>query len=305
MQTFPKDITDAMRTCILAIFWPKEQIVDFFKNNGCTNRDLKIVLSQGLENKNRAAIIDEVFGQLNARDDKGIGQYRAMLASIINWDHFDPYYFKQLKRLDEAEAKRSINHLKQVQEIRDAKTKELRKQAEERRTATTPKISLVDLEAEFINLYRGNTSNQNRGYQLEILLKKLSDFSNVPFSEPFKLNGEQLDGSLKFDGENYLVEAKWHDSLTASDALYHFAYKVEGKMYGRGLFISINGYSRDAVKALIAGKSIKTILIDGGDLSIVFSGNISFFEMLDAKIRAAQTKGLIYIDPLNFKSKIE
>jgi hypothetical protein len=76
-------------------------------------------------------------------------------------------------------------------------------------------------------------------------------------------------------------------------------------MYGRGLFISVNGYSRDAVKALIAGKSIKTILIDGGDLSVVFSGNISFFEMLDSKIRAAQTKGLIYVDPLSLRSKIE
>lgn len=81
----------------------------------------------------------------------------------------------------------------------------------------------------------------------------------MSFSEPFKLNGEQLDGSLKLDEENYLVEAKWHDSLTASDALYHFAYKVEGKMYGRGLFIAINGYSRDAVKALIAGKSMSSI----------------------------------------------
>lgn len=110
---------------------------------------------------------------------------------------------------------------------------------------------------------------------------------------------------MKFDGENYLVEAKWHDSLTASDALYHFAYKVEGKMYGRDFFISINGYSRDAAKALIAGKSIKTILIDGGDLSIVFSGTMLLFDMLDAKIRAAQTKGLIYVDPLSLMSKIE
>jgi hypothetical protein len=135
-----------------------------------------------------------------------------MLASIINWNHFDPYYFKQLKRLNEDEARRSINHLKQVQEIRDARTKELRKQADQRRAAATPKISLVDLEAEFINLYRGISSNQNRGYQLEVLLKKLSDFSNVPFTEPFKLNGEQLDGSLKFYGKNYFVEAKWHDS---------------------------------------------------------------------------------------------
>jgi hypothetical protein len=31
MQPFPKDITDAMRTCILAIFWPTEQIIDFLK----------------------------------------------------------------------------------------------------------------------------------------------------------------------------------------------------------------------------------------------------------------------------------
>lgn len=178
-----------MRSCILAIFWPKEQILDFLKN-GCTSRDIKTVLSQGLENMNRAAIIDEVFCQLNARDDKGIGQYRAMLASIINWDHFDPYYFKQLKRLDEEDAKRCINHLKQVQEIRDAKTKELKRQADERRAAATNNISLTELEKEFIDLYRGNSSNQSRGYQLEILLKKLADYSKMPFSEPFKLNGE-------------------------------------------------------------------------------------------------------------------
>lgn len=78
--------------------------------------------------------------------------------------------------------------------------------------------------------------------------------------------GEQIDGSIKYDGEHYIIEAKWHDKWSASDSLYQFAAKVEGKMYGRGLFISVNGFSPDSVQALTTGKVLRTILVDGGDL---------------------------------------
>lgn len=36
--TFPKDIMDCMKGCILSIFWPKKDIVDFMK---------KLVVPQG------------------------------------------------------------------------------------------------------------------------------------------------------------------------------------------------------------------------------------------------------------------
>jgi len=40
---FPADIKEAMRDCLLKIFWAKDDIVSFFSNNGCTSSDIKIL----------------------------------------------------------------------------------------------------------------------------------------------------------------------------------------------------------------------------------------------------------------------
>lgn len=37
---FPKDILDCMKGCILSIFWPKKDIVDFLRSIGCVSRNL-------------------------------------------------------------------------------------------------------------------------------------------------------------------------------------------------------------------------------------------------------------------------
>ncbi len=46
-----------------------------------------------------------------------------MLQLLLQWSHFDPYYFDKLRKLDRAAATRNLDHLKQLQEIRDAKIK--------------------------------------------------------------------------------------------------------------------------------------------------------------------------------------
>lgn len=306
---FPKDIADSMRTCILSIFWPKKDIISFFDNNGCTKNDVKNVIN--FEELSRSEIIDRVFNKLSIRSDGGIEQFRSMLQALVNWDHFDPYYFKKLKKLDESEAIRNINHLKQLQEIRDAKIKKQKEERERREKETyLKKNTLEQLRNHYIHLYQGkdefgnSISLQQRGYLLENFLRDLSIYESLTISDPIKLIGEQIDGTIKYDGENYILEAKWQDSLTASNALYQFAYKVEGKLYGRGLFISINGYSADSVYALVKGKALNTILIDGADLILVVEGLFSFKEVLDQKIKAAQTMGKIYIDVNTMKDKV-
>ncbi len=118
------------------------------------------------------------------------------------------------------------------------------------------------------------------------------------------MNGEQIDGAVKYDGENYIVEAKWQDKSSANEPVYQFAQKVEGKMYGRGVFVSINGFTDHVITSLVAGKAIRTIFVDGGDIMLVLEDYLSFSGILDKKIQAAQTKGLIYIDALAGKSKI-
>lgn len=96
-------------------------------------------------------------------------------------------------------------------------------------------------------------------------MKDLAVLEGLTTTESFSFNivGEQIDGAVKHDGEHYIIEAKWQEKPVASNALYQFAYKVEGKMYGRGIFISINGFSTDSVEALKKGKSLKSILVDG------------------------------------------
>ena len=72
--------------------------------------------------------------------------------------------------------------------------------------------------------------------------------------------------------------------------------KVEGKMYGRGIFFSATGFSPSAVKALTSGKHIKIILVDGEDLKKVLDEQYTLKEVLSNKIKAAQLRGKIYVD---------
>lgn len=301
-MSFPSDIKNAMRDCILKLFWPKDDIVAFFKSNSCTSSDIKALGDH--KTMHRAAIVDTMFNKLGQKSDEGLGQFRAMLQSLINWAHFDPYYFDTLKKLNQAEAERSISHLKQLQELRDHKIQEQRRERE--RKEAEAKVSpnmLPELKDRFISLLQGKITGARRGYDLEEILQSLAKLSNLDVTEPFRVNGEQIDGSIKFDGEHYLVEAKWQDKAAANEGVYQFAGKIEGKMYGRGLFVSIHGYSDNVVSSLVAGKAIKTIFIDGADLIVVLEGLIGFSDMLNKKIKAAQTKGLIYFDAIKGKQK--
>ena len=253
----------------------------------------------------RYEILDAAFGHLANKPDEGLGQFRAMLQSLINWTHFDSYYFEKLKKLDRAEAERAITHLKQLQEIRDHKLQDQRREREKTEAAAKVSVTtLPDLKEKFISLLQGAVIGARRGYALENVLLSLSKLSSLEVTEPYRVNGEQIDASVKYDGEHYIVEAKWQEKAAANEAVYQFAGKIEGKMYGRGLFVSIHGFSNNVVSSLVAGKAIKTVFIDGGDLIVVLEGLIDFTDMLDRKIKAAQTKGLIYIDAITGKSKL-
>lgn len=233
-----------------------------------------------------------------------------MLQALENWNHFDPYFFYVLENLDESEAKRNIEHLKQLREIRDSKLKKQREQRERsQKELNNKKNTLEELHNQFLNLYQGNDdsgksiSSQQRGYLFKNFIKGLAIYEALSVSDPIKLVEEQIDGTIKYEGKNYIVKAKWQDSLTASSSLYHFAHKVEGKFYGRGIFISINGFSEDSVSALVNGKAINTILVEGADLVLAVEKQYSFKEIFDRKIKAAQTMGKIYIDVTKMKNK--
>ncbi len=307
-MSFPTDIKGCMKDCILSIFWPKADIYKFFVDHACEKKDLKLIEDyKKKENAfSRSAMIDIImFDALSTRADGGLGPFRAMLQSLLKWNNFSPYYFEKIKKLDRDEAERNLNHLRQLQEIRDTKLKAERQSRESAEAqAQKARSSLAELRNEFLELHAGKLKPQQRGYALEKILAGLAKIDDLEASEPFRVIGEQIDGTLKFDGEHYLIEAKWHDTSSSNEPVYQFVGKIEGKMYGRGLFISIQGFSENVIHSVVRGKALRTIFIDGEDLILVLEEQISFVQMIDKKVKAAQTKGLIYINPISGNSKI-
>lgn len=294
-----------MKDCLLAVLWPRQDIYSFMADHGCTKSDLRIIDNYEEKSLYRSQMIDLMFAHLSSSKDGGLGQFRSMLQSLLSWSRFDPYYFEKLRKLDRNKAQQNLEHLRQLQEIRDAKIKADR----ERRVAVEaaqqqPKCSIEELKVTFLELHAGKTTAQKRGYALEKILVELSKLASMEVTEAFRVNGEQIDSALKFEGEHYIIEAKWQDKAAANEPVYQFVGKVEGKMYGRGIFVSVHGFSDHVVTSVVAGKAIKTIFVDGEDLVLVLEGHLSFSEMLDRKIKAAQTRGLIYVHPITGKHKI-
>ncbi len=303
-MTFPSDIKGCMKDCILSLIWPRSEIYSFFADHRCTKTDLQPIDDFKERQLSRSVMVDNMFNHLSAKADGGLGPFRSMLQSLLDWSHFDPYYFEKLRKLDRAKAEKSLEHLRQLQEIRDSRIcldRERRAVAEKQKQ---PEHSLTDLLSRFLELHAGRVSAQQRGYELERILTALAMISFLEVTEPFRVRGEQIDGSVKYDGEHYLIEAKWQDVASSNESVYQFVGKVEGKMYGRGIFVSIQGFSDYVVRSIVVGKAIKTIFIDGADVVLVLEGHLSFRELIDRKVKAAQTRGLIYINPLTEEAKI-
>lgn len=140
---------------------------------------------------------------------------------------------------------------------------------------------------------------QKRGYAFEKFLQELFDACGLNPRSPFKLTGEQIDGSLELDKETYLIEAKWQNPPVDQKELYAFAGKISGKAtWSRGVFISYSGFSPDAISAYSKGGPANFITMDGFDLSLVLSGDNGRFLDLAACLRkkvrhAAETGEII------------
>lgn len=131
---------------------------------------------------------------------------------------------------------------------------------------------------------------QPRGYKFETFLKDLFNAHGLKAAEPFRLRGEQIDGSFELEGHTYLLEAKWQNEKTAADQLRIFNAKLDEKVaWARGLFVSYSGFTEDGLHAFGRGK--KVICMDGLDLFETLNRNLSLSDVLKKKDRKAVETG--------------
>lgn len=133
-----------------------------------------------------------------------------------------------------------------------------------------------------------------RGYAFEGFLKSLFDAFGLTAHDPFRLRGEQIDGSFQLASEIYLLEAKWHGPPIGVAELHTFHGKIEQKAsWTRGLFVSESGFTEEGLVAFGRGKRV--ICMDGLDLYEMLNREIPLTQVLERKIRRAAETGAPFI----------
>lgn len=147
-------------------------------------------------------------------------------------------------------------------------------------------------------LKEGIGSSQDRGREFERYLNQIFSEEGLDPRGSFRPKGEEVDGSITFNGRTFVVEAKWTQDPLPASAIYMFKGKVDGKMTGTiGVVVSWSGYSDGAADALKVGKDLNIVLITGEEIEAVADG-IRFKDLLAAKLRLLAEKGDVQGDVL-------
>ncbi len=127
---------------------------------------------------------------------------------------------------------------------------------------------------------------QQRGYSFEKFLYELFDVYGFNPRPSFKITGEQIDGSIEFDHQIYLIEAKWQTNPIRIDDLSILQQKVCGHSdFGRGFFITCGNFSPDGITAFQRHGRSSIVGIDGQDLYLILSQHLPLNKVLRQKVR--------------------
>jgi hypothetical protein len=155
--------------------------------------------------------------------------------------------------------------------------------------------ALQQLKEEFFKL-AAEIDRNKAGLALEPPLNKLFNLFDLSPREPFRVVGEQIDGSFVMDGQVYLLESKWEKHPLPEADLLVFRGKIEGKStFTRGVMIALNDVSAPAREAITRGKAPSFFVMNGHDLTMVLSEAMSLTEFLRKRVRLLAEKGYVCV----------
>ena len=146
----------------------------------------------------------------------------------------------------------------------------------------------------------------DRGYALEKFLHNLFDAYRFNPRPSFRIVGEQIDGSIEFAHEIYLIEAKWQaEPITQAD-LAVLDSRVSGhSQIGRGIFITAGCFSPDGITAHERLRPSAMIGIDGQDLFYLLERALPLAEILRRKLRWLVETGQFHHPVREFVAELE
>lgn len=297
MKKFSSQAVIALKEALKHIYWRKKDLKDFIYHT-ITNK--VIVSTIDFQNERKEESISKLIDRMLNREDIYHDDILKLFDAVMNFNDFS--HLSQWDNAKEkiANAQRSVQALRKhaegyFEKIEGEKRAEERKRTfqimQEERVAASAKLETLKNAFQFLVAKPA----QKRGFAFEKFLNDLFEYYELDPRRSFRIAGEQIDGAFTFENMDYLVEAKWQDSLINAGNLHEFAGKISRKFKATlGLYISFNGYSADSLNVNAPG--IKAmILMDGQDLTYVLDGRIDLLDLLYRKRRHAAETGDIYL----------
>lgn len=286
----------ALKEALTHAFWFKKDLRSFVSQVLSDTAILSRVNWEGYKRNSVSTLVDYMARHEARHQDDLL----ALIEALIQFEDFS-----HLERLEDgatkaAQARAAIEGLRrhgghyahlQEEKRRAARERERRMRAQEAERGV--RESLDQLHTRFLRIVTEDP--QRRGYSLEQFLPQLFAVFDVDAKASFRLVGEQIDGGFTFDGLDWLFECKWQAKPVGAVELDSFGGKIQRKLDNTlGLFLSINGFSDEGIRAYSQGRSVM-ILMDGSDLTAVVEGRIPFDLLIRRKRAHAAQKGEIFL----------
>ena len=213
------------------------------------------------------------FPDLETLDDadRRVAHARAAVADLRTWTET---YSRDLEEREKQEAAWETS----------------REQASASRKFSDDVESLHD---EFLGLHALDDASV-RGRRFEGFLTRLFALFDMQPRLSYVTGGEQIDGSIAFDTDDYIVEARWRKDPTSRGDADIFAAKVRRKgKNALGLFVSVQGFSSDALSYY--SQSTPFMTMDGTHLMGVLEQRIRLDDLLRRMKRHANETGECYL----------
>ncbi|MFC7300378.1 hypothetical protein [Cognatiluteimonas weifangensis] len=287
----------ALKEALCAIYWYKGDLRSFLQQSLSDPTPLNRINWQNYKRQ----IVSDLVDILTDDQDRHLGDLTRLCHSVCEMNQFQ--HLAQLDggaqkveraRADVLQLRSLLTPHEQIKSERDEVAKRQREAAEKLKSNAAVRLKLEDIRNRYMALVTSPNAQQ-RGFELEKVMYDLFELFDLDPKASFRNTGEQIDGAFALDGTDYLFEAKWQQAPCDASDLDTFAAKVRRKLENTlGVFLSINGFSKDGVAAHSSG-GVVIILIDGADLMAVLEERIDFVSLIQRKKQHAARTGNIYL----------
>jgi Restriction endonuclease len=300
MKRISTDAYQALREALAAIVWNKRPFESYLKTALMESPELLAGLPFQEPKRVVADMLVDRLVEREQRYQQVTVTLMLEVSSMSSFPNIELIKDKEDRDLRLAEAKRAVARLRELTvNYSNVLTERERLQADEeaRRAQTEAQRKFGDeiegLRQEFIRLQTAD-DRQKRGKALELLLNAFFALFDLEPRLAYNLEREQIDGSLSFDTDDYIVEARWREEPVDRGDVDIFAAKVRRKGKNAvGLFVSVSGFTKPALDQY--QEATPFIVMDGTDLYLALDQRVRLDDLIKSKKRHANETGNCYL----------